>query len=153
MDARFNVVEQNAAHRIIFGDYASGSEREQNLIWRIFAKPAQHGSAQLQELLRVFVAQFRVAYGRFINDPWRAEHIAELNRISPEFRELWIRHDVLSVSEGHKTIQHSQVGELVFDFLFFQTVDSSDLLLIIYTPRSKKTADKIAQLPVLESDG
>ena len=153
VDTRFNVVAQNAAHRIIFGDYISGSERERNLIWRIFAKPAQHRSPALQELLRVYVAQFRVSYGRFINDPWWTEQIAELNRISPEFRELWVRHDVLNVSEGHKTMHHPQVGELVFDFLFFQTVDSSDLRLMIHTPRSETgTAEKIERLLALESE-
>jgi len=153
VDARFNVVAQNSAHRLIFGDYASGPERERNLIWRIFAKPAQHRSPELQELLRVYVAQFRVSYGRFINDPWWTEQIAELNRISLEFRELWIRHDVLNVSEGHKTIHHPQLGDLVFDFLFFQTVDSSDLRLMIHTPRSQTgTTEKIEQLLALESE-
>jgi hypothetical protein len=33
-----------------------------------------------------------------------------------EFRELWARHDVRSVSEGRKTMHHPLVGELAFDF-------------------------------------
>ena len=73
--------------------------------------------------------------------------IVELNQISPKFRELWARHDVVNVSEGRKTMQHALVGELIFDFLWFQTVDSSDLRLLIHTPRSGSgTADKIARL-------
>jgi hypothetical protein len=76
-----------------------------------------------------------------------------LNRISPEFRELWTRHDVLNVSEGRKSMHHPLVGELAFEFLFFQTVDSSDLRLLIHTPRSNSgTADKIERLLVFESE-
>ena len=95
----------------------------------------------------MYVAQFRAEYGRFINDPWWANQIAELNQISPKFRELWARHDVINVSEGYKLMHHPLAGELAFDFLWFKTVDSSDLRLLIHMPRSNSgTAEKIARL-------
>jgi transcriptional regulator with XRE-family HTH domain len=153
VDARLNVVAQNAAHRVVFGDYARLPERERNLIWRLFSAPSQQSNEEWEKLARVYLAQFRAGYGRFINDPWWAEQIAELNRISPEFRELWPCHDVLNVSEGRKTMQHPLAGELTFDFLWFQTVASGDLRLLIHTPRSNSaTADKIERLLVCDSD-
>ena len=147
LDTRLNVVAQNAAHCVVFGDYATLSERQRNLIWRLFTSPLPPGSEEWEELLRVYVAQFRTEYGRFINDPWWAKQIAELNQISPKFRELWARHDVVNVSEGQKSMHHPRVGELTFDFLWFQTVDSRDLRLLIHTPRlNSGTADKIERL-------
>jgi transcriptional regulator with XRE-family HTH domain len=151
VDARLTVVAQNAAHCVVFGNYATLSERGRNLIWRLFSPPSQQRNEEWEEIARVYLAQFRAGYGRFINDPWWAEQIAELNRISPEFRELWPRHEVLNVSEGRKTIHHPLAGELAFDFLWFQTVDSSDLRLLIHTPRSNSgTADKIERLLACE---
>ncbi len=151
VDARLNVVAWNAACRVVFGDYTMQSERERNLIWRLFTSPAQPGNGE--EIARVYIAQFRAGYGRFINDPWWAKQIAELSEISPVFRELWARHDVLNVSEGRKTMHHPLVGELAFDFLFLQTVDSSDLRLLTHTPRSNSgTADKIQRLLACESE-
>jgi hypothetical protein len=50
----------------------------------------------------------------------RRPEVAQLAGVSPEFRELWARHDVLNVSEGRKTMHHPLVGELAFDFLWFQ---------------------------------
>jgi hypothetical protein len=45
------------------------------------------------------------------------------------------------------------VGELAFDFLWFQTVDSRDLRLLIHTPRSNSgTAEKIERLLACESE-
>jgi hypothetical protein len=152
VDARLNVVAQNAAHCVVFGDYATLSARERNLIWRLFTSPSRQRNEEWEELAQVYLAQFRAGYGRFINDPWWANQIAELSRISPEFRELWSRHDVLNVSEGRKTMHHPLVGELTFHFLWFQTVDSGDLRLLIHTPRSAETADKIARLLACQSE-
>jgi hypothetical protein len=149
-----NVVAWNDAHCVVFGDYAMLSERERNLIWRLFTSPVQlKGSEEWEELARVYLAQFRAGYGHFSEDPWWATQIAELSGISPEFRDLWARQDVLNVSEGRKTMYHPLAGELSFDFLWFQTVDSSDLRLLIHTPRSNTgTAEKIERLLAGESE-
>ena len=148
VDARLNIVAQNPAYRVIFGDYRKMTERERNLVWRIFTLPAarQYNEAW-EKVAQVFLARFRAGYGRFINDPWWTEQIAELTRVSPEFRELWARHDVLDVAEGQKTFHHPLAGDLIFDILWLQTVDSGDLRLLIHMPRSDSdTAAKIAQL-------
>lgn len=146
VDARLNVVAQNGAHRAVFGTYASLPESERNLIWRLFTSSAQQRNEEWEVLAQVYLAQFRAEYGRFINDPWWANQIAELNRISPEFREFWPRHDVRNVSEGRKTMQHPRGGELSFEFLWLQTVDSHNLRLLIHTPRNVETAERIAHL-------
>lgn len=147
VDARLNIVAWNAAHCAVFGDSANSSERGRNLIWRLFSAPARQRNLEWEELARIYLAQFRAGYGRFINDPWWAKQIADLSQISPEFQELWARHDVLNVSEGRKTIRHPLAGELAFDFLWLQSVDSGDLRLLIHTPRKNSgTADKIERL-------
>lgn len=148
VDPRMNVVAWNAAYCMVFGDYAALPERERNLIWRLFTSPLLPiGSAEWEELTRVYLAQFRAEYGRFIKDPWWANQIAELSQVSPEFREMWARHEVHNVSEGRKAMDHPLVGELSFDFLWFQTVDSRDLRLLIHTPRCEfGTAEKIERL-------
>jgi hypothetical protein len=152
VDPRLNVVAWNAAFRIVFGDFATLPERERNLIWKLFTSPlSQQVNEEWEELARVFLAQFRAGYGRFINDPWWGTQIAELSQISPAFRELWGRHDVLNRPEGRKSIHHPLVGELTLDFFFLQPVDSSDLRLLIYSPRSNSgTAEKIERLLAFE---
>lgn len=154
-DPRLNVLAWNPAYRVVFGDYAAMPERERNLLWRFFTSPLlPKGSEAWEELVRVYVAQFRAEYGRFINDPWWTHRIAELSRISPEFREFWARHDVQIVSEGQKSIQHPLVGELIFDFLWLQIADSRDLRLLMHTPRSNTgTTEKIERLLAGETEG
>jgi len=152
VDARLNSVARNRAHCAVFGIYEGRSERDHNIIWRVFTYPGAK-DAHWEEFARLCLAQFRAEYGRFVEDPWWAKQIAELSEASPEFRDLWARPDVLNVLEGRKSVDHPRVGELAFEFLWLQTVNSPDLRLFVYTPRSKETVDKIAQLLALESEG
>ncbi len=146
LDARLNVVAWNAALSSVFGSLETNSERERNLIWRLFTLPG-FKNAEWEELARLYLAQFRAEYARFIEDPWWATQIAELSRSSSEFRQLWARHDVLNVIEGHKSMHHPLVGELVFEFLLLQAVDSSGFRVLMYMPQSNSdTADKIERL-------
>ena len=151
VDARLNILAWNKAHAIIFNDADAISERERNLIWRLFSPSSQQRNADWQKFARVYLAQFRAGYGRFINDPWWAEQIAELNEISPEFRELWQRQDVINVSEGHKTMHHP-AGKLHFNFLWLQTGESGDLRLLMHTPRDCQTRDAIARLLAADAE-
>ncbi len=158
VDVRSNVVAWNAAYVAVFiGDENEArelNERDRNLIWRIFTRPAaKHYNEGWREMARRFLAQFRIGYGRFINDPWWAEQIAELSAVSPEFRELWAQHDVINMSEGHKLFHHPLAGELDFDILWLQTVESDDLRLLIHTPRANTgTAEKIERLLASEAN-
>lgn len=151
VDLRLNIVAHNAAHCALFGDHSNATEHERNLIWRLFTPAAQHINAEWLRIARVFVAQFRAGYGRFINDPWWAEQIAELSAINPEFQRLWALHDVFNLSEGGKTMHHPVAGTLVFDTLWLQTADCTDVRLLIHTPRvGTGTAEKIEQILVTQ---
>jgi transcriptional regulator with XRE-family HTH domain len=155
VDARTNVIGWNAAYYAVFGPFTADTpERDRNLLWRIFTRPrAKEINEGWRRIASAYLAQFRAGYARFINDPWWAEFIAELSEVSPEFRELWARHDVIHLSEGHKLLHHPVVGDLDFDILWLKTVDSSELRLLIHTPRLEtNTAEKIQRLmtPELE---
>ncbi len=145
VDSRLNSVARNRAHCAVFGNHDQQSERDRNIIWRIFTQPHPK-DPHSEEFARLCLTQFRAEYGRFIGDPWWTQLIAELSEISPEFRELWARPDVFNALEGRKSIEHPRVGELAFEFLWLTAVNSPDLRIFVYTPRDKETADKIAQL-------
>ena len=154
VDARLTVIGWNAAYCAVFGDFTALVERERNLIWRLFTLPAtRRTNKQWEALAQSYLAQFRAGYGRFIKDPWWETQITELSRVSPEFRELWSHRDVENVSEGQKTMLHSRTGELTFDFLWLQAVDSSGLRLLIHMPHPNTgTAESMERLLANTSD-
>ena len=146
IDHRLNIVAWNKALEIAF-DIAptaeTASERDLNLIWRIFSYPNK--SKGWEKHASMLIALFRAGYARFIDDPWWSEQIAELSQVYPEFRELWARHDVLGALEGRKMLHHPVAGDLTLEYLLLNVADSPDLRFLIYTPTSD-TAEKIRQL-------
>jgi hypothetical protein len=148
VDSRLNIVARNKAHSAVFSEHTELSELGRNLIWILFTSPwSLQVNQKWDEIARVYLAQFRASYGRYIKDPWWATQIAELSKVSPKFREMWARHDVQNISEGHKNMHHPLVGELNFSFLWLQTVESQDLRLLIHTPCSNtETTAKIERL-------
>jgi transcriptional regulator with XRE-family HTH domain len=86
VDARLNFVARNQALSAVFGSFKGQSERDRNIIWRVFAQPEPKGP-HWEEFARLCLAQFRAEYGRFVGDPWWTKQIADLSKVSPEFRQ------------------------------------------------------------------
>jgi hypothetical protein len=78
-------------------------------------------------------AQFRADHVRYPDDERFARLIADLQRTSEEFRNWWAQHDVLSIPDCHKDIQHSRLGYLEFEFVTLQVPTNPDLRLLVYT--------------------
>ncbi|WP_316520082.1 helix-turn-helix transcriptional regulator [Kitasatospora brasiliensis] len=90
------------------------------------------------ELAPWIAAQYR--YG-MINRPQDLGYeiiVGELMEQSPEFAELWSRHDVQAEGVNFKILDHPELGELHFDVARMRIPQFSDLLIVLYTPRPEK---------------
>jgi len=145
---RWDIVAWNEAARAVFGDFGQMTSFERNTIWRFFTSPIhRHRLVDWEGHARRLLAQFRATCGRYPGDPRLRELIHDLMLRSPEFRAWWPDHEVLGAEEGHKTIDHPQVGYLMFEYLTFQVVDAPDLTVNVYTPLDQaETPAKISQL-------
>jgi hypothetical protein len=146
--ARWDIVAWNEAARRVLYDFPHVSERERNIVWRIFTS-AEHRQLVIdwEQHARRILAQFRTSYGRFPGDPYMTALIDDLLAASPEFRAWWPDHEVLRGPEGVKKLNHPRVGELVFEHLMFQVYDEPDLKVVVYTPLDEgETTTKIRQL-------
>jgi PAS domain-containing protein len=149
IDERMNVVAWNEAFSAVYGDYRLKNERERNLVWITFASPdfREMKGEHWEEAALHCLAQFRAGYGRHIEDAWWSEQITELSGVSPEFKEMWNRQEVLYAPEGHKLICHPVAGNMVFEYLAFQAVDSPELQVVLNTPvRGTDTSEKVKRL-------
>lgn len=100
-----------------------------------------------EEDARQLLAQFRSMCGRYPGDAQLTELIHDLMLASPEFRAWWPDHEVRSGQEGRKTLNHPQVGYLLFERLTFQVFDTPDLKVTVYTPLEEADSPrKVVQL-------
>ncbi|GHO79911.1 hypothetical protein KSD_76820 [Ktedonobacter sp. SOSP1-85] len=145
---RWDILAWNDAGCAVFGDYRRMTTRERNTIWRIFTDPSSRQFVvDWEEDARQLLAQFRSMCGRYPGDAQLAELIHDLMLASPEFRAWWPDHEVRGGQEGRKTLNHPQVGHLVFERLTFQVFDTPDLKVTVYTPLEEAdTPRKVEQL-------
>jgi hypothetical protein len=121
-----------------------------NAVWRMFVSPLsqQIYNPEWELVAQRVLAEFRADSVRSAGDEWFQRLIADLQRVSPEFRAWWPRHDVGGRSEARKNIEHPLVGRLMFEHTTLQVPTMPELKIVIYTPLPETdTLEKLQQLP------
>jgi transcriptional regulator with XRE-family HTH domain len=148
MDQYFNVIAWNESACRVFGDFSLRSERDRNAIWYIFTHPSQRKLFVQWELAAQHaVMSFRAVYDRHAGEVWVEQLVADLKQASPEFRTLWLLHDIEWSCDPHeKELDHPQVGCLILYSTNLVIPDAPTLRIVVFTPRSQDTAAKLAAL-------
>lgn len=124
------------------------SPYDRNVIWRVFTRPPEGVRyAAWVPIAQKVLAEFRAEIARYADDAWLKQLIADLQRISPEFRDWWPRYDVRGYMDTTKEFEHPVVGRLVFEHTTLQVPTNPDLKIMIYLPKpGTDTASKMQQL-------
>lgn len=147
MDWRWNYVCWNAAASAL-GLSGTKQPYGSNIVWRIFtSRPESSSSTQWETVAQKVLAEFRAESTLYADDEWLQQLIADLQRVSPEFREWWPRQDVRERSDGRKAFEHPVVGRLLFEHTTLQVPANPGLKIMIYRPFPETdTAQKLRQL-------
>lgn len=98
---------------------------------------------------RSLVSTLRAAHGMLGPRSRAGELVRELRERSPEFAELWDRHEVHQRFADHKTLVHPQVGPIELDCQVLFTEDQTQALLVLTAPPRSEAEEKLALLAVL----
>ena len=143
-NTRFDIVRANSAYRDLFHDWHRLPCIHKNLLWCIITEPAAR-----QQLLNYdtevpyLVGRLRSAYGEHVGDPDWETDLERLQSISPEFAQLWSRHEVAECSPRPRHIVHPVVGELHFTVTEFAVPAQPDLILLVETPSDEETRRRL----------
>jgi hypothetical protein len=77
------------------------------------------------------------------------EIVRALQKASPEFAELWERHEVAQRYADHKTLIHPELGPIELDCQVLFTEDQSQHLLVLTAPPRSEGYEKLQLLAVL----
>ncbi|PBC72102.1 helix-turn-helix protein [Streptomyces sp. TLI_235] len=126
----------------------SGFQRFDNLARMVFLDPA--GRAFYQDWDRAAnscAAELRAAYGYAPDSPRITEVVDTLRAKSPEFAELWARHDVKGKAQQAKNLSHPEVGALEIRFSAFTVNGAPHQQLVVYQAEpASATAAAFAEL-------
>ena len=146
---RWNFLAWNMAAEHVLLLSKSVPPYDYNAVWRIFANPMSHHlyNPAWEQAAQKVLAEFRADSARYADEEWFKRLIADLQRVSPEFRAWWPRHDVRGRSDALKEIEHPLVGHLLFEHTTLQVPTMPELKIMIYTPLPETdTLEKLQQL-------
>jgi hypothetical protein len=72
--------------------------------------------------------------------------VAELTRVSPEFREWWAQYPVRHFRPATIEIDHPEIGRLDLEMFQFRPVEHPDLLMVLQVPTNKDDLQRVASL-------
>jgi MmyB-like transcription regulator ligand binding domain/Helix-turn-helix domain len=143
-NGRFDLLAYNRAYAVLIGDLDALPFDQRNILWLLFTCP------QMRETLpdwekgtRRMVAQYRAAMADHVGESvWKCM-VRRLQDASPEFAELWNRHDVAAPENLTKRFRHPQLGPMQFSYTNLWLSQRVGVRLITYTPDDAETASKL----------
>ena len=134
-NARWDVVAWNAAACRVFWDFSAFDPCDRNLLRLMFTHPhARQIYPDWQYAAQATLAHFRASTGRYVDEAWFIELVADLSRLSPEFAAWWDCAEIRGAPDGAKEIDHPVVGRLTVELTLLQIAPTPDLWLMVYTP-------------------
>jgi hypothetical protein len=92
------------------------------------------------------VAEYRAAMARHLDEPAWQSLVDRLHRVSPEFTEVWERHDVQAVQSRTKHALHPTVGLLTLEYTNLWLGQRLGTRIVAYTPGDERTRKKLEHL-------
>ncbi|GGV24905.1 transcriptional regulator [Streptomyces longisporoflavus] len=125
----YDVLASNAIADALFQSWA----HSRNLLHVVFTDPAARAFYRdWHDVARNSVAGFRLAHGAAPDDP-RVRHVlGELLHQSPEFADLWARHDARGKALESKRFEHREVGPLTLTMQTFDVRAAPGQELVVY---------------------
>ncbi|MFJ9736560.1 helix-turn-helix transcriptional regulator [Streptomyces sp. NPDC101166] len=131
-DRHWNFTAVNDAARVVFGY----RESDHNCLVSFFTNVRhrvlhRHWADTAPDV----AAAFRADAARYPDDPEFGRIAADLAAVSPEFAELWARHDVAEHTSAVKAVDHPEAGTMIFDATLLPLPEQPGHHLILHNPR------------------
>jgi transcriptional regulator with XRE-family HTH domain len=143
--ATWDVVAWNRGATVMLADYASLPSERRNILRIIFLDPrARAVQYDWESVARFVVGAFRVDAASAGAATEVEPLVAELCRLSPEFKAMWRENDIPGAhGEAVKHIRHPALGPLAFEYSTFAVDGRTDLSMVVYNPATPADVEKI----------
>jgi hypothetical protein len=150
-NGRYDLLAYNRAYAVLVGDLDAVSFDQRNTLWLAFTSPSWRICLTDREVaVRRMVGQYRAAMAEHVGEPaWKCL-VRRLQEASPEFAELWKRHDIAVPENLQKRFDHPELGLLTFAYTNLWLSQKIGVRLVTYTPSDAETAAQLLRVDDLE---
>ncbi|MFQ6328038.1 MULTISPECIES: helix-turn-helix transcriptional regulator [unclassified Nocardia] len=143
-DRYWNVLAFNDTARTVFGF----DNTAHNCLITFFTNPRYRAMPEVwASACAAVVAAYRADAAHFPGDSEFRRVVDDLSAVSPEFAELWERHEVGVPIQAVNALRHPEAGALFFDATTLTVADHPDWSLVLYNPQpGTDTAGRLERL-------
>ncbi|HEU5007687.1 MAG TPA: helix-turn-helix transcriptional regulator [Jatrophihabitantaceae bacterium] len=147
INGKSDILAYNRVYARLISDLDAIPIEERNCLWLLFADPAwRKVIVDWDDAAMRMTANLRVLMAEHVGEPAWKGLVARLRTVSPEFAELWARHDVQGVENKSKRFRNPLVGMLKLDATNTWLAPRAGTRLQIYTPGDADTERKLGTL-------
>ncbi|MFF3945272.1 helix-turn-helix transcriptional regulator [Streptomyces sp. NPDC001902] len=147
LNSRTDVIAHNRTYARLVDDLDRLPFEDRNIMWLVFTDPAwREGLPDWHETSRQLVAKYRAAMAEHLAEPAWKSLVKRLEQASPEFCELWERHEVQEPENRTKRFLNPRVGLLTFHFTHLWLGPSQGPRLVTYSPADAATRERLDRL-------
>jgi transcriptional regulator with XRE-family HTH domain len=143
-NARYDVLASNRAHEDLFWRWHAMACERRNVLWCCFVEPdARSRMLNFDEEMPRVVATLRARFAQHLNEPAWIDFIRRLSAASPEFAELWARHEVANPGSRTKLFMHPEAGVLRMRSTSLAVADMPETWITVYSPADDQTRARL----------
>ena len=146
-NARFQLLAFNESYNRLIADLSAMPFQDRNSLWLCFTHPQWRAAiVDWADAAGRMVAQFRAAMAEHVAEPAWKELVGRLTAASPQFAEMWQRHEVRGLENRTKSLMNPKVGLLRLDYTNLWFGPRLGTRLVTYTPADAQTQARLERL-------
>jgi transcriptional regulator with XRE-family HTH domain len=144
---KYDVLAYNRAYNNLITNFDEIPVEDRNCMWLTFTDPRwRKVVVDWDASAARMVANLRGLMADHVGDATWKSFVARLRAASPEFAELWARHEVGGIQNKSKRIRHSDVGLLKFEITNTWLAPRSGRRMMVYVPDDAETERRVQRL-------
>ncbi|HEX6446331.1 MAG TPA: helix-turn-helix transcriptional regulator [Streptosporangiales bacterium] len=146
-NARYDLLAYNRTYNQLFMDLDELPREERNCLWLLFTHPHwREAVLDWDYAASRMVAQYRAAMASHMGEPaWKCM-VKRLQNASPEFAQLWERHDVAAPGSTVKRFFHPEAGLVMVRHTYMWLGPHNGTRVTAYVPVDEQAAERLRAL-------
>jgi transcriptional regulator with XRE-family HTH domain len=153
VNAKYDLLAYNRTYGRLIDDLDALPQQERNCMWLCFTDPTwRKALPDWEDGATRMVANLRWLMADHVAEPSWKSLIRRLRTASPEFAELWERHEVRSIENKTKRVHNPLVGELRVEITNTWLSPRPGTRLHVYSPADAVTERRLTELAEIIAD-
>jgi hypothetical protein len=146
-NSRYDILAYNRTYGRLLCDLDAVAPEDRNCLLLAYTNPQWRASVvDLPALRRVMAAKFRGAMADHLAEPAWKTLLARLEAASPEFGEIWARHEVVGPGGRTKIFRNADVGLLHLEYTDLWLGPSAGPRMVTYAPADEESRQRLERL-------